>query len=314
MKEEKPFFSIIIPLYNKEAYLSKTLNSVLAQTFIDFEVVIVNDGSTDGSAALAGTFAAADGRIRVFSKPNGGVASARNFGISLARADYIAFLDADDYWEPQFLEEMCYLITGYPACGMWGCAYKTVKRNKELLNCTHLPEGVIDNYFQRILRDRISWTSATVIRREVFDRLGGFPEGMIGGEDYYMWSKVAIHYTMAFTPKVLAAYNLLNGNSSSRIGSRDSCRESWYSLYQGNDFYRNEFIAKKALENGIRHAWGCHRDKSFEIETQFSYTTLFRDKWKKLYFLNRLPRQLIPLLLFYKRFLTYYYMNFSSRF
>jgi glycosyltransferase involved in cell wall biosynthesis len=314
MKEEKPFFSIIIPLYNKETYLSKTLNSVLAQTFVDFEVVIVNDGSTDGSAALAGTFAQADGRIKVFSKPNGGVSSARNFGISLARADYVAFLDADDFWEPRFLEEMCYLITGYPACGMWGCAYKTIKRNKELLNCTHLPEGIIDNYFQRILKDRISWTSATVIRREVFDRLGGFPEGMIGGEDYYMWSKVAIHYKMAFTPKVLASYNLSDGALAGRIGHQDTCKESWYELCGENDFYRNEFIAKKAIENGIRHAWGCHKAKSREIESQFQYTTLFKERWKRLFILNRLPSAIIHYLLFIKKIKTYYYMNFSAKF
>src|SRR5690606_11820032 len=124
----------------------------------------------------------------------------------------------------RFLEEMHALTQRYPQCGMYGCAYRTIKRNKVFLNCQHLPEGVVDDYFRLILKDRISWTSATVVKKEVFERLGGFPEGMVGGEDYYMWSRIAIYYQMAFTPRVLAAYQLVHGNSYARIGRADTCR------------------------------------------------------------------------------------------
>ncbi len=310
---DKPTFSVIIPLYNKELSLPNTLKSVLDQSLQDFEVIIVNDGSTDGSLILAKAFSEKDSRIRVESQENKGVSAARNLGISKAKAELLAFLDADDNWEPKFLEEMHSLVLKYPSCGMYGCAYKAVKRNKILLNCHHLPEGIIQDYFQAILQDKISCASAKVVKKAVVDTVGGFPLGMTSGEDYYMWSKIAAAYDMAFTPKILASYNLVYGNTSGRIGRQDFCTESWYSLYKSNEYYRNEFIAKKAIDSGIRQAWGAHTKKSKEIEEQFQYTTLFKKRWKRLYLLNRIPRQLIPFVLLYKKLQTYYYMNFSSK-
>ncbi|TXK46765.1 glycosyltransferase family 2 protein [Pontibacter qinzhouensis] len=314
MSSLNPAFSVIIPLYNKELHIAKTLDSVLVQTWSGFEVVVVDDGSTDGSLRLVQNYAATDARIKVYSKPNGGVSSARNYGIGKAQNEYIAFLDADDFWEKNYLEEMNRLIARYPDCGMYGCAYKAVKRNKTIYNCQHVPEGIIEDYFQVILKDRISWTSATIVRKDIFAKAGMFPVGMIGGEDYFMWAKVAKDYKMAFTPQVLSSYNMVFSNSLGRIGHHDSCQESWYELYRSNDFYLNEFIAKKAIENGIRHAWGSHKAKSTEIEKQFKYTQLFKRNWKKLYYLNRLPRPLVNLLLLYKKMQTYYYLNFSRNF
>jgi glycosyltransferase involved in cell wall biosynthesis len=97
-----PYFSIVIPVYNKENFISKTIESVLNQNFTDYELIIVNDGSTDQSEAEILAFK--DNRIQYFSKKNEGVAFSRNFGIEKATADYICFLDADDYWYPNFLE------------------------------------------------------------------------------------------------------------------------------------------------------------------------------------------------------------------
>ena len=110
-------FSVVIPLYNKQDCIRNTVQSVLNQTFPDFEINIVDDGSTDRSLEIARQFD--DPRIRVFSKPNGGVSSARNYGIRQSRKKYIAFLDADDLWYPDYLSEIARLIDKYPGCGIY---------------------------------------------------------------------------------------------------------------------------------------------------------------------------------------------------
>uniref|UniRef100_A0A4W5LYG6 Glycosyltransferase 2-like domain-containing protein n=1 Tax=Hucho hucho TaxID=62062 RepID=A0A4W5LYG6_9TELE len=102
------FFSVIIPLYNKECFIENTLKSVLSQTFTAFEVIIINDGSTDKSEEKALQFK--DSRIRYYSKENGGVSTARNFGIDKAKSVYITFIDADDYWYPTFLESIPFFL------------------------------------------------------------------------------------------------------------------------------------------------------------------------------------------------------------
>jgi glycosyltransferase involved in cell wall biosynthesis len=313
MSSSERFFSVVIPLFNKELYIEKTIESLLNQTFKQFEAIIVNDGSTDNSLKLAQSLAAKDNRIKVFNKKHGGVSSARNLGISKARHEYIAFLDADDLWEGNYLEEMNCLISKYPDCGMYGCAYKAVRRYKVTYSCQNIPEGIVEDYFKVSLKDKVSWTSAVIVKKDVFEKIGTFPNGMIGGEDCFMWSKVATAYPMAFTPKVLSTYNMFLSGVSNRIGNKDSCTESWFELYKSDDFYRNEFIARKAIENGIRHAWGKHKSKSREIEDQFRYTTLFKHKWFKLYLLNRVPKPLISLLWIFKKFQTYYYVNFSNK-
>ncbi|TPE42516.1 glycosyltransferase family 2 protein [Pontibacter mangrovi] len=303
-------FSIIIPLYNKEASIGATLRTVLGQTFPHFEVLVVNDGSTDSSLSVVASFS--DPRIRVLSKPNGGVSHARNYGIERAQHEYIAFLDADDLWEPNYLEEMNRLIQKYPDCGMYSCAYKCIKQDKVLIERPNIPEGKLDDYFKAILiNSKISWTSATVIRKEAFEKAGMFPVGMVSGEDSYMWCKTAIHYPVAFSNKILATYNLSMSQTHFRVAAPDHCQESWYDLYSEGEQYRNQFIASKAIENGLRHAWGGHRKRSRLIEQQFWFARKFNDKnlqkrLKQLYYLNRLPRIAVRFLLVYKRLVTIY--------
>ncbi|MCB0445703.1 MAG: glycosyltransferase family 2 protein, partial [Gelidibacter sp.] len=116
-----PFFSVIIPLYNKEKHIKTTLDSVLAQTFNDFEVIIVNDGSTDKSLKIAETFD--DKRIHIHTTENKGVSYARNYGVSKSNSNLIAFLDADDYWFPHHLKDLKHLIKKFPNCGLYCKAY-----------------------------------------------------------------------------------------------------------------------------------------------------------------------------------------------
>jgi glycosyltransferase involved in cell wall biosynthesis len=307
------FFSIIVPLFNKEKQVIKTVESALNQSYSYFELLIVDDGSTDNGLSMVMELQKSDDRIKVFTKPNGGVSSARNYAIQRSTGKFIALLDADDYWETSYLKTMNELINRFPECGIYACAYKAVKKNHEIIHCQEIPEGIVDNYFKTILKHRITWTSATVIRKEAFDKVGYFPLGMHGGEDYFLMSKVAIDYKVAFTPKPLSSYNMTNSTAFNRIGKPDSNTENWIDLYKENAFYRNEFIAKKAIENGIRHAWGGFLSISLPIEKQFKYTQLFRNKWLKLYILNRIPKIIMPIIIHYKRISTYYYLNRSKK-
>lgn len=102
-----PFLSVIVPLYNAETYLSQSLDSILSQTFTDFELLLIDDGSTDGSAAICERYAAQDDRIRIFHKENGGLVSARQHGFPLARGEYVTFVDSDDWIAPSMYQKMC---------------------------------------------------------------------------------------------------------------------------------------------------------------------------------------------------------------
>ena len=287
MTSNIPKFSIVIPLYNKIDTISNAIKSVLAQSFTDFELLVIDDGSTDNSSEKVNEFT--DDRIKLFRKENGGVSDARNYGIEVAKSNWIALLDADDSWEPNFLKEMDLLIKKFPLSGLFGSAYKKIKKDKTTIYGHRLPEGIIENFFKMKLSQPVPWTSAIVLNKKAIQEVGGFPVGMIGGEDEFTWAKMAINYPVAFTPKVLATYNRNIETSASRSDKIDSCKESWLDLYAEGEFYRNEFIAKKAIIAGIRYTYNPHQLKSIEIEKRTRYTKLYKCKWLNLYFLNRLP-------------------------
>ena len=280
-------FSVVIPLYNKEAYIADTVKSVLNQSLCDFELIIVNDGSTDKSLQVVREFS--DCRIKVFSNRNGGVSHARNFGVRHAQGDYIAFLDADDLWDSTYLSEMKSFIERFPGCGLYISAHRVIERSRVFTPGVHLPEGIIDDYFKCELIHNITRPSATIVRAEVFERVGGFPNGMISGEDSYFCAKIASDYEMGFYPKVLVSYNKEFSGISLRCGKGDSCIESWLDLFRKGSYYRNEFVALKAIRAAKRYALGFQKDKSIELEQQTKYTRLFKWKWCYLFLLNRIP-------------------------
>ena len=198
-------FSVIIPLYNKEAYVRKALESVIAQTFKDFECIVVDDGSTDNSADVVRELV--NDRFRLIRQPNAGVAAARNNGVKASKGEYVCFLDADDWWEANFLEEMDRLIEEYPDAGLYATNYVYYKPGKTHVALS-LPRGYID--YPKAYYEGSSmpvWTGATCMLRKVFDEMGGFPLGIKLGEDFLLWAKTALHYPVAFSEKPLAYYN-----------------------------------------------------------------------------------------------------------
>ena len=284
---KKSLFSVVIPLYNKEAYIADTVRSVLNQTLCDFELIIVNDGSTDKSLQVVREFS--DCRIKVFSNINGGVSHARNFGVRHAQGDFIAFLDADDLWDADYLSEMKSFIERFPGCGLYMSAHRVVEKRRVFTPGACLPEGIIDDYFKCELTHTITRPSATIVRVEAFEKVGGFPSGMIGGEDSYFCAKIASNYELGFNPKALVSYNKMFSGLFLRSEHADSCIESWLDLYRKGSYYRNEFVALKAIRAAKRYALGFQKDKSVELEQQTKYTSLFKWKWCYLFLLNRTP-------------------------
>lgn len=209
--EKQPFFSVVIPLYNKQNHVKETLETVFSQTFQDFEIVIVNDGSTDNSAKIVESID--DNRIRVIHQDNTGVSVARNRGIKEANADYIAFLDADDIWLPEYLKTIYELIQNYPDAGLYATAYKILENQEyKTINILGLPtmpySGYVPNYFKcRVLGSSLVWTSAVCIPRKVFfENNIWFPEGEKYGEDQHVWGRIALEKKLACDTRECAVY------------------------------------------------------------------------------------------------------------
>ncbi|WP_051350466.1 glycosyltransferase family 2 protein [Dyadobacter alkalitolerans] len=203
-------FSVIIPLYNKASHIEKAVDSVLRQTFQDFELIIIDDGSTDGGVSKLGRYE--DSRLRIIRQSNFGVSISRNIGVSNARFSLVAFLDADDWWDERFLEEMDQLIAKFPEAAMYGSAYYVVK------NGTHKPAqigleagfeaGYID-YFQ--VYSRTFWVpincSFVVLRKSVFEDESGFKPELKFGEDLDLWIRIALKHKTGYVNKYLAYSN-----------------------------------------------------------------------------------------------------------
>ncbi|WP_396601749.1 glycosyltransferase family 2 protein [Algibacter sp. R77976] len=226
---KKPFFSIVIPLYNKEKHIESTIKSILKQSMQDFEVIVVNDGSTDSSCHEVKTIN--DNRILLYSIKNKGVSHARNFGIKKANAKLIVFLDADDIWLNNHLEDLKELYESFPNCGMYCKAY-TKQYRKTFIKSVYknIPQknnwkGIVDDFFESSTINCIAWTSAVMIPEKIINDIGYFDENITlgAGEDTDLWIRIALKYKVAFSNKPSAIHNLgadnriSNSNTNARI-------------------------------------------------------------------------------------------------
>lgn len=207
----KPRISVVIPLYNKASCTERAIRSVQAQTFQDFEIIVVDDGSTDGGATVVESIH--DGRIRLFRQENQGPSSARNRGIEEAAGEFVAFLDADDEWRPKYLETAMHLAESYPQAGAYATAYQIEEPDGRIYTpaYTHIPrapwEGVVPDYFKGALGTPIISSSSITIRRAVFEHVGVFSPQKATGEDVDLWARIALQYPIAFTWSVGAVYH-----------------------------------------------------------------------------------------------------------
>lgn len=213
-------FSIIIPLYNKAPYIRKALDSVFDQSFQNFEIIIVNDGSTDNSLEVLEDYLdelkqvdnVLLAKITVMDQINQGVSNTRNNAVKIAKNEYLAFLDADDWWERDFLSEMKQFIDQFPTAGLWASSYFVVKnKSRRLVRLGIDPDfekGIINYYkvYAKTLEMPV-WTGAVVMKKSVFDEENGFKSNIAMGEDFELWVRVALRYPVALLNKPLSNYN-----------------------------------------------------------------------------------------------------------
>lgn len=207
-------FSVIIPLYNKAPYVAKAINSVLAQSFTDFELVIVDDGSTDNSLEIAQKVIQGYGCCRLIRQENSGVSMARNNGVAASQGDYLCFLDADDWWDPTFLEEMSKLIEEFPDAGIFGTNYFIVNETKRKTRVANIgvEQGFEKGYINycKVYAKTLAmplWTGAVCVPRWAFVEMKGFPKGIRLGEDFLLWIRLALKYKVCFLNRPLSYYN-----------------------------------------------------------------------------------------------------------
>lgn len=234
-----PRFSIVIPLYNKEKEIPKTLDSVLNQSFTDFEVIIVDDGSTDYSLAKVKQFK--DERFKIYEKHNEGVAKTRNMGIDLASGKYIAFLDADDYWEPNHLSVINDLIKDFPGYHWFATSYfkqyskrVNIKMFSPIFNA-EFERGPIDEFFKYSVVDALVWTSAVVFEKKFLISLGKFDFQIThgAGEDTDLWIRAAIKSPLIFSSSFTAHHVMHADNriSKTKINLRRFINIDKYEIY-----------------------------------------------------------------------------------
>jgi glycosyltransferase involved in cell wall biosynthesis len=213
-----PAVSVVIPAYNAASFIGGTLECVAAQTFKDLEAVVVDDGSTDGTAAAArAAFARLGLRGSVHEQENKKIAGARNAAIARSSAPLVAFLDADDSWRPEKLERVLAVFAEDPAVDLV-CHDETVSRDGKVVREARYGRA-LDGLYERLLFEgNAVSTSATVVRRAKLEQVGGFRENPAFDtvEDYDLWMRLAKVARFRFLHEILGDYRLAEGSASSR--------------------------------------------------------------------------------------------------
>lgn len=208
-------FSVVIPLYNKELSITNTIQSVLNQTFQAYEIVIVNDGSTDCSVKKVKQFN--DKRIRLIHQKNQGVSSARNRGIKEAKYNWIAFLDGDDLWSKKYLQSIYSKINIYPHELVFCSGYATLDNNYNLIRCFSIKEeDVLYSYFKTFnyLKRTIVHTSAMVVNKKALLKIGMFNEKLTHGEDGDCWIRLSKDNNFVVNSDIVSFYRIQAENRS----------------------------------------------------------------------------------------------------
>lgn len=207
------FFSVIISVYNKEKCIKNTIESVLNQSFKDFEVIVINDGSTDNSQKIIQSFK--DKRIKLITTKNQGASKARNTGIQEASANFIALLDGDDTWEGSYLQDMHNAIRTFPKLEVFTCGISQKYENKTVPVTYSFEQKDLygkHNFFEASKKYALITSSSIVFNKNVLIKTGIFDTSIVSGQDTDLWIRFGLHYDILFINKRLVYYNF---NSSS---------------------------------------------------------------------------------------------------
>jgi glycosyltransferase involved in cell wall biosynthesis len=245
-------FSVIMPVYNGGKFIETAIESVMAQTLSDWELVIVDDGSKDDTPQILKKYSKHD-KIHIITQSNQGVSAARNCGMLAAKGNYFAFLDSDDIWYKEHLAIMQDLIEKYPSAGLYGTFTKAELQNgKEIAECNFFKNReeivYLEDFFEEYYKDssaKMFTVITTCISREAFEKTGGFPVGCKIGEDLELSLKIAAYYPVVLSKKCTATYKKRNS-----IATKDkSFDPDWGFFHTVEYIYCDEEIPLSKREN-----------------------------------------------------------------
>ncbi|HYX07533.1 MAG TPA: glycosyltransferase family A protein, partial [Bacteroidales bacterium] len=294
-----PLISVVIPLYNKENYIERTMRSVIGQTFKDLEIIVIDDGSKDNSANIVKSIK--DDRIKLLHINNQGEGVARNTGIKNSGGEIIAFLDADDEWMPGFLDEILILKNEFPNAGMFATGFRnkyygnysidtfiSSKQKKK----THIH---INNYFKLALQRGIITASNVGILKKIFFDVGFFCEKIGSGCDRDMWAKVALKYDVVFSNKILAVYHCQhsmgrNSNTKQEIPVKPIISETINNFINNKehnpfDKYLKEYLNLNwfdRVDMAIKNNHGHEVKRILSEEIKITQNSIFKFLWLKI--------------------------------
>jgi glycosyltransferase involved in cell wall biosynthesis len=255
-------FSVVIPLYNKELSIQNTIQSVLDQTYQNFEIIVIDDGSTDDSAEQVNKIE--DHRIRLIQQKNQGVSTARNHGIKIAKNEWIALLDGDDLWEVNHLEEIEKMMQKFPDEKVYVTSFEYSDKRPMFKYPRKNTVFKIDNYFKEALRENLMWTSIVVANKECFDKVGYFNVVLSRGEDLDLWARLAREYRIIKSSMITAIYRIEAENRSSATFNINKSRVFNYSFLDSKSQEESDYY-KSQINNALR-GFLVNRDlKSFFI-------------------------------------------------
>jgi len=307
-----PKISAIIPLYNKGPHIARAINSVLSQTVQDFEIIVVDDHSSDEGPEIVKSYN--DSRISFIEQDHHGVSYTRNHGVDLAKSDFIAFLDADDEWMPNHLEILLSLKIKYPQAGLYASCFvinesgKLIQFKNRMMKINR-EDGLIHRYFLVAAIDEPIITTAVGITKKIFYEMGGFPAEISYGEDMVLWGNIALKYPVAYSSNIGAIYHFDSVNRTSEI------RDYHYSPYPFIEYAKkaivkqemtpqmlrdiNEYIARKELYRAYNFLAKGNKQEATKIIATVKTRFFLIDKLK-LKFLILLPSPIYKFLKTYR--------------
>jgi glycosyltransferase involved in cell wall biosynthesis len=207
--------SVVIPTYNSGAFLREAIQSVLSQTYVDFEVVVVDDGSTDNTESVVHSFG---DQVRYVKQQNQGAGAARNQGIKRSQGEYVAFLDADDLWLPGKLREQIPLLDRDPELGLVYSDWAVVPEQGEVQPSYLRNQPAAAGYvFDELVQCGFILTSGAIVRRSCLDDVGSFDETLSIAQDYDLWLRICYRWKIALVDKPLVIKRNRDGNLSSNL-------------------------------------------------------------------------------------------------
>jgi glycosyltransferase involved in cell wall biosynthesis len=270
MPEKSPVISIIIPAYNAAGFILETLHSVFQQTFRDFEVIVVNDGSTDNTLEVLASVT--DPRMRVITKQNQGVCAARNTGIQAARGEYLAFLDNDDLWTPDKLEAQLNALKSNPKAGVAYSWTKPFYTNSDKV-CEATPYYFIGDVYNDLLQENfIGHGSNILATRAAVESVGGYDEQLPYVADWDFCLRLAAKWEYALVPKPQIFYRLSTTSMSINI----SAMENQFITLLKRAHPRSNLSYRQLVSNNYIHLLSICLSRSSSRQNVPQLLTLFK--------------------------------------